>query len=216
MADARQPLSASVTSGAGVCGPLSPPPPLAEDGSARAKRRRDLMLDDEVLKSDRWEPRAYVLWKRIIYWLLCILTAGTVWVIANWSCLRRTKYLCLSRACRQADAQFFIIRGSDGSIEVPHVEPVMEVANELLGWRAKRAKPAVELGGAAPRMLVYRHVRFLYSPAAAAFRQLDPEDSTAPAAVDRLAGLSTAAAAERLSLFGRNVIDIPIPPWYSE
>jgi cation-transporting ATPase 13A3/4/5 len=174
------------------------------------------MLDDEVLKSATWEPRQHVLWRRALYWALCVVTAGTVWIISTWSFLTRRRALWLSRPCRHSEADFYVITGADGTIEVPEVEAQAEMPLELLSWRQGRQRRR-ESSPIPPerRMVVYRHTRFAFNPHTASFRQLDPEEHTTPGTVDRAAGLSGRVAADRLALFGRNVIEIPIPPWFT-
>jgi non-ribosomal peptide synthetase component F len=60
-------------------------------------------------------------------------------------------------------------------------------------------------------MIMYRHTRFILS-CDSVFALLDCEEYTgvSPPA----GGLSPSVAAERLELFGRNAIDVPMPPWY--
>ena len=83
-----------------------PPPPLAEEGGARATRRKELMLDDEVLDSDTWEPRRWSQWKLWVYYTLVTLSVGTLWIVGQWPFMLKRLHLLLSTPARQDNADF--------------------------------------------------------------------------------------------------------------
>ncbi len=105
-------------------------------------------------------------------------------------------------------------QGTDGSSEICHVEEIAAQPLELVTSSQQRAlqrKPACDID-VSQRMIVYRHTRFTYHAETRTYRLLNSEAHTQQ--VDALTGLSGAASSDMLQLFGRNVIDIPIPPWY--
>ena len=136
------------------------------------------------------------------------------------------------------------LQNKDGSLEVCEVEAVAERPIELLHTRAGRQarRAAFRAPGAAEasaRMVVYRHTRFIYDAATRRFKQLEPErlvasvsvaslqstpsvaapgggrDGPAPSQATPFSGaLSPAEVTARLATTGRNMIDVPVPPWY--
>ncbi|RYG52123.1 hypothetical protein EON67_01920, partial [archaeon] len=103
------------------------------------------------------------------------------------------------------------LQSADGVVEACPVERVAEVSREMTHWRARKS---VSLRDIPPseRMFVFRHLRFVFDVGARTYRLLDCEAHTMDTM--RATGLSTNEAAAKLVKFGRNVIDIPIAPWY--
>ena len=221
--------SETLVVGSGIRSVPSPPvtPPkmgiethsVTFDDPQRTKRRRDLMLDDEPLRLKGWTPRKWVAWRTYALWAGYLLTGGILAVIAQWPWLLRPFTLFQSKPATDAEADFVIVDNADGSFEVCGVEPVADRPRELLSSAERKAAGPV-VPSSIPhdrRMLVYRHTRYVYNPEVRTYVQLDPEGYTGaagagaaegPAAV----GLTVEEASHRLSLFGRNAIDIPIPP----
>jgi hypothetical protein len=133
---------------------------------------------------------------------------------AHWDTFRRRKERLTSRPAPEADAAFFIVESTDGSYEICAVEAAAEVAVEGLQGPARRRAQGVRASDLDPRerMVVYRHSRFLFRPEEGRYALLEPEEFGPPPSVER--GLSSSEAASRLTLAGRNLIDVPIPPWH--
>lgn len=225
-----------------AAGAATPPPKMglehinmAAHDAARAKRRRELMLDDEPLHLTAWEPRRRVWWRVALLQAWYVLSVGFVAVAASWPWLQRWFARFVSEPCSERDADFVIAENVDGSFEVCSVEAVAERPRELLAGAARRTSARVQPRDIPPprRMVVYRHTRYVFDAVSQAYVQLDPEAVTgapiggvgvgavvggsdamvgdgggAPGAV----GLTAAQAAARVARFGRNVIDVPMPP----
>jgi cation-transporting P-type ATPase 13A2 len=192
-------------------------PLVASSGGApgrnadRSRRRKDLLLDDEVLLTSSAEGRAYSIPALFMYYACVVATAGLAWLVGRWSAKSLARALSVPAA--PADADFFIVDGADGSFEICPIEPVGLETEELRASRSSCAcgplLPRHRGLAVADRMFVYRHSRFLWSAAAKTYVLLTPEDFTPPST---LAGLGSKEAAARLHRGGANVIDLPIPP----
>jgi cation-transporting ATPase 13A2 len=211
------------------------------DPELRARRRRDLMLDDDVLSVAWVEPRRHVPARVVAFHALSLLTGGTLTVVAQWPFCRRRAITSTSAPCAPADADFVLVGGRDGTFEACEVEPVAARALENMGLAEAAARRREARGGAARgpittplpnRMFLYRHTRFLLregggggggpagagvalsvAPAGAAFCEVRAEDFPPPPGGGGGGGLTDAEAAARLALVGPNLIDVPIPPW---
>lgn len=199
-----------------------PPPPLAEEGSARAARRKELLLDDEVLDSETWQPRTWVAWRLWAYYVLVTATVGTLWIVGQWSFMRKRLHLLLSRPARQDTCDFIVVTSSKkqgAAVEICEVEAQNEVPIELLtSWsdirRRRKQNEHVKRSSAGDKgrlMVLYRHTRYFFDPFVSRFLQADNEHYTAPGKVDLRNGLTSREASHRLQLFGRNVIEVPMP-----
>ena len=115
-------------------GPLPALAPLdPRDAEARARRRRELMLDDDVLGIAWQEPRRHVRARLAAFYAASALTGGTVAIIAQWSFCRRRAIAATSAPCAPSEADFVLVGGRDGTFEACEVEPVAAVALEALG-----------------------------------------------------------------------------------
>jgi hypothetical protein len=197
-------------------GTMSPLLVGARTGSPKAdreRRRKDLLLDDEVLLTSSLEYRQYVPAAVYAYTALVALTLGILALVMSWNA--KSKLRLLTRPCSPDAADVVIVDGVDGSSEICPVEALAESAAEILHSRRACGSLCTSLyttAAAIPldrRMVVYRHSRFVYSAAAQAYALAVPEDfSPAPT----VAGLSSEEAESRLVRSGANAIAIPIPP----
>ena len=162
----------------------------------------------QVLLTSGFEGRAYVPAAVLIYYFAVVCTAGLLWLVMQWYPKARSKLV--SRSVSHIAADFFIVTGVDGSVEICPVEPIAAVPLELQNrgcWQPGflNTARAVPLG---QRMVVYRHSRFNWSEPSQSFQLQTPEDFP-PAPT--LAGLSEAEAADRYQRAGTAAIDVPIP-----
>ncbi len=228
--------------------------PLDREDAARAARRRDLMLDDGMLQGAVFDFRRYVTWRVVLFFVLTVLTGGTLAVVSMWPMCRRRREKAVTSACSAEEAEVAIVdvsaqdrtvlhrhsssaltpppfppplqsppQSPDGSHEICPVEEVDVRPLEVLPYfeaRARsKARPAASLD-LSRRMVVYRHTRFLFRASSRRFVQVESDEF--PAVLPLLpnagggggggGGLSSAEAAARLALVGRNLIDVPIPP----
>lgn len=98
----------------------------------RLKHRRDLMLDDEVLQFASFDTRRYIGWKVALYWLLSLITAGTVSIVAYWPFCRRRKERWISATCQPESADFAIVEVSAGCASM--LTRTGEIAARRLRW----------------------------------------------------------------------------------
>jgi len=196
---------------------------LPEDLESREKIRSESMLDDETIRIAKMEPRVEVPAYEWIFFILSLLTLGNLSVIAAWDAFRLRSVFCTTRECSMAEASKVIVTSLDGQYEVCEVEEVLERPIECLGY--EEALKRRRRGSIDPlrRMIVYRHTRFLLRDGCGlnvgigncsggeSFVQLHPDEAPPPDSTEK--GLPVDEAAARLNLFGRNVIDVPIPPW---
>ena len=143
----------------GSLGNLASPP--------RAKRRRDGMLDDDVLRFSSFDTRCYVSWRVIAFFVGCMISGGILLLLSSWQWFRRPILLWMSVPVRAQDAEFALVTAADGTYEVCPVEPIAVVQIELLvpGSAEQRARLAALQGlPLASRMVVYRHCRFVLNP----------------------------------------------------
>ena len=182
--------------------------------AARRERRRALMLDDESLKISLVDSRRRVRERGVAFVLASVLTAGTVGIIAAWPFCRARAARLLSVPCAPDDADVVLVTSADGSTEVCEVEAVAELALEHLTLSEARARRAacVAAGSArVHRMIVFRHTRFLLR--GSAFVRLDSDEARPATNAAGGGGLTEDDAAARAALWGKNLIDVPIPPW---
>lgn len=184
------------------------------DQQTRARRRKDLMLEDEIVITGKVIYRKYVSWVNWLYFILSIITCGTIAIVGAWPYFNRRKYLLLSEACEPLEADFVICENADGSsFEICPIERIEELAMEYRPYWASRSNRE-EPSTIPPdhRMFVYRHTRFTYRKATNTFEQL-LSDELPPLPVSSLHhGLSHYESCIRLKLIGRNSIEVPVPP----
>jgi len=196
------------------CSPIIAGSPLTGNPTMdRAKRRKDLLLDDEVLYTGNMESRKFAFENIIIYYILVLCSAGLIWLVSQW--YQKELYRLVSKACNASEADFFIIDGIDGTFEICLVEELNEISNELRLSKRRCGNVCTSMYSNAAkiplhhRMIVYRHTRYIYNASTSTFKLVVPEDFTPPSSLN---GLDTKEVNQRLSMGGQNVIDIPIPP----
>lgn len=166
------------------------------------------MLDDEPLQMSVWEARRVVAWRLWALRAAYLASGGLCALVASWPFMQPQVARWTSVACSDAEADIVLVESMDGSLEVCRVESVSEVPQELRGGGARGAP--LRAGNA--RMLLFRHTRFLLDTTIGSYRQLDPESVTGGGGAAGAVCLTPLLAAARLTQFGRNVIDVPIPP----
>ena len=179
---------------------------------ARMKRRREFMLDDDILHFSSFDTRRYIRWRVIAFYVGCVLSCGALFLLSTWEWFRLPLLLWMTTSTSTKEAEFAIVTACDGAYEICHVEPIASVEKALLDPGSDEFKTR-SLSGVPmeSRMIVYRHSRFVISPDGI-FTLLDCEASTA--ATPPVGGLSSEEAAARLKLYGCNIIDITVPPWW--
>lgn len=184
------------------------------DEQTRARRRKDLMLEDEIVVTGNILYRQYVSWANWVYVFLSIITCGTIAIVGAWPYFNQKKYLLLSRECKPLEADFVICENSDGSaFEICPIERIEELAMESRPyWDGSSKKQDPSSIPPEHRMFVYRHTRFVYRKETSTFEQLSSDEMPPMSLPSLYHGLSQYESTLRLKMIGRNSIEVPVPP----
>lgn len=179
----------------------------------RAIRRKELMLEDEILRTGKMLFRKDVKWAIFLFYLFSVCTAGTLAIILNWPSFNKKRHLLLSRECNPKVADFVIVEDNDGSyFEACRIEQVRLIPRESLPfWQGlKTAMNASEIKDE-EKMFVYRHTRFLHR-GNGKYAQLSHDEALLIDGAHVTTGTLASDMKQQSRLFGRNLIDVPIQP----